>query len=286
MTGSRVICQLQCDDQRGIIAAITGLVAHQGGNIVHLDQHTDGESGRFFMRLAWDAPAEGLDEAAFHEAMRSLPQYGHLDYQLFRGADRPRIAVWCSTTPHCLYDLLLRQQMGEFGGHIVVVMSNHQTLRDVTEHFGVPFVWVPTENCDKAAVEDRQRDVLAEYAIDLIVLARYMQILSPQLVAQWQGRVINIHHSFLPAFVGARPYHQARERGVKIIGATAHYVTADLDQGPIIEQDVARVSHSDSIVDLVRQGRDLERQVLARALRLHLEHRVLIDGQRTVVFDS
>ena len=197
---------------------------------------------------------------------------------------RDRVAIFCSKQPHCLYDLLLRQRLGELAGDIVLVVSNHDDARAAAEYFGLPFVVVPVAADSKTAAEARQQELLEEHRIDLVVLARYMQILSPGFVRRWPGRVINIHHSFLPAFAGAKPYHQAQERGVKLIGATAHYATADLDEGPIIEQDVTRVTHRDTVDDMVRKGRDLERQVLARAVRLHLDRRVIVEGNRTIVF--
>jgi formyltetrahydrofolate deformylase len=193
------------------------------------------------------------------------------------------VAVFVSKMPHCLYDLLLCHQLGEMHGDIVTVVSNHEVLATVCRHFDVPFAHIPVGE-DKAAAEARQLSHLDELRVDRVVLARYMQILSPAFVARWPGKIINIHHSFLPAFVGARPYHQARERGVKVIGATAHYVTSELDQGPIIEQDVCRVSHRDEVEALVRKGRELERQVLTRAVRMDLERRVLIHQNRTIVF--
>jgi formyltetrahydrofolate deformylase len=197
---------------------------------------------------------------------------------------RPRVAVFVSKMPHCLYDLLLSHQLGEMRGDIVTVISNHQDLASVCRHFDVPFAHIAVPSPDKAAAEAQQLTLLDRLQIDLVVLARYMQILSPPFVARWPGKIINIHHSFLPAFVGARPYHQARERGVKVIGATAHYVTSELDQGPIIQQDVCQVSHRDEVEDLVRKGRELERQVLTRAVRMDLERRVLIHQNRTIVF--
>jgi formyltetrahydrofolate deformylase len=194
------------------------------------------------------------------------------------------VAVMVSKASHCLYDLMLCQQMGDLGGEIVGVISNHEALKDVCQHFDAPFTVVPVDQAHKADAEARQLEILDELNVDLVVLARYMQILSPAFVARWPGRIINIHHSFLPAFAGARPYHQAKQRGVKVIGATAHYVTADLDQGPIIEQDVCRVSHRDTVEDMMRKGRELERLVLTRAVRLHLQRRVLVSGNRTIVF--
>jgi formyltetrahydrofolate deformylase len=194
------------------------------------------------------------------------------------------VAVLASKTPHCLYDLLLSHQLGELGGDLAVVISNHTSLRPVAGHFGVRFEHVAMNAANRAGAEAAQQKLFDELRIDLVVLARYMQILSPEMVARWPGRIINIHHSFLPAFVGARPYHQAQARGVKVIGATAHYVTSELDQGPIIEQDVCRVSHRDDVDALVQKGRELERQVLTRAVRAHLQRRVLVTGNKTIVF--
>jgi len=197
---------------------------------------------------------------------------------------RPRVAVFASRSPHCLYDLLLAHQLGELGGDLVAVVSNHDDLRSVAGHFGVRYEHIPVDAADKQRAEVASQRLLDELKVDLVVLARYMQILTPEFVTRWPSRIINIHHSFLPAFVGAKPYHQAKQRGVKVIGATAHYVTSELDQGPIIEQDVARVSHRDDVDEMVRKGGELERRVLTRAVRLHLERRVLVSGNRTIVF--
>ena len=205
-------------------------------------------------------------------------------WEVFFDSPKPKIAIFASKTPHCLADLLLRHQMGELNGEIISVIANHNDLAGLSEHFAVPFFHIPHSGASKNQMEQAQLELLDQQNPDLIVLARYMQILSPDFVEKWQGKIINIHHSFLPAFIGAKPYHQARARGVKLIGATAHYVTADLDQGPIIAQDVTEVSHRDEVDDLVRKGRDIERQVLGRAVRLHLEHRVLVKNNRTVVF--
>jgi len=275
---------VQCTDRTGIVANLTNFVAEYGGNILDLDQHTDEETRRFFMRLVWSMERFSLGREEVPAALRILAKkFDDFSFDLSFADDRRRVAILCSRTPHCLYDLLLRHRMGELEGEIVVVVSNHADLKEVPEHFGLPFVHIPAD-ADRAAVEARQQAVFEQYGIDLIVLARYMQVLSPELCARWPRQIINIHHSFLPAFVGARPYHQAKARGVKVIGATAHYVTADLDQGPIIEQDVVRVSHRDTVDDLVRKGRDLERQVLSRAVRAHLQRRVLLEGNRTIVF--
>jgi len=274
---------VSCRDRTGLVAALSQFVFANGGNIIDLDQHAEHESGLFFMRLQWSLARFGLDRAGIAAALGTMARELGLEWSITWSDERTRVAVFASKTPHCLYDLLLAQQLGELGGDIALVVSNHATLAPVAAHFDIPFMHLPVGD-DKAAAETTQERLLAERGIGLVVLARYMQILSPAFVSRWQGRVINIHHSFLPAFVGAKPYHQAKERGVKLIGATAHYVTSELDQGPIIEQDVARVSHRDDVDELVRKGRDLERRTLTRAVRLHLERRVLISGNRTIVF--
>ncbi len=263
---------------------MSNFVFQQGGNILDADQHAESESGEFFMRLVWDIGGFRLDKQATEEQIRTLARQFDLRWELTFSQAPPRVAVMVSKASHCLYDLMLCQQLGDLGGQIVGVLANHDTLNDVCEHFGVPFTVVPVERDRKEEAEARQLEMLDALRVDLVVLARYMQILSPTFVARWPGRIINIHHSFLPAFAGARPYHQAKQRGVKVIGATAHYVTAELDQGPIIEQDVCRVSHRDTVEDMMRKGRELERLVLTRAVRLHLQRRVLVSGNRTIVF--
>jgi formyltetrahydrofolate deformylase len=281
---SNAILRVRCTDRTGIIAALSDFVFRHGGNILDLDQHSEPESGRFFMRLVWSAENFNLDAEGIGLGLEVLARGFGLDWELNFEHVRDRVAIFCSKQPHCLYDLLLRQRLGELAGDIVLVVSNHPDARPAAEYFGLPFVVVPVTPETKEQAEARQQELLKEHGINLVVLARYMQILSPAFVERWPGRVINIHHSFLPAFAGARPYHQAQARGVKLIGATAHYATADLDEGPIIEQDVTRVTHRDTVDDMVRKGRDLERQVLARAVRLHLDRRVLIEGKRTIVF--
>ena len=275
---------VSCSDRTGIVAALSDFVFRHDGNIIDADQHAERDGGQFSMRLVWDVSKFGLDSDTTRTAIEVLAKRYDLTWELTFNERRPRVAVFVSKTPHCLYDLLLCQQLGELGGDIVAVVSNHPELGEVCQHFEVPFFHQPVDPVNKAPAEDAQQALLAEHQVDLVVLARYMQILSPAFVVRWPNRMINIHHSFLPAFVGARPYHQAKERGVKLIGATAHYVTADLDQGPIIEQDVCRVSHRDEVEDLVQKGRELERQVLTRAVRLHLQRRVLVSGNRTIVF--
>jgi formyltetrahydrofolate deformylase len=275
---------VSCRDRTGLVAALSDFVFRNDGNILDADQHADRQTGLFFMRLVWDLASFKLARPEIAAALEQMGQAFELKWEITYSDVRPRVAIFASKMPHCLYDLLLSHQLGELGGDLGVVISNHADLRSVAGHFGVRFAHVPVEAGGKAAAEDEQQRLLAELGIDLVVLARYMQILSPGFVQRWPGRIINIHHSFLPAFVGARPYHQAMERGVKVIGATAHYVTSELDQGPIIEQDVCRVSHRDDVEELIKKGRELERQVLTRAVRSHLERRVLISGTRTIVF--
>ena len=275
---------VSCRDRTGLVAALSDFVFKNGGNILDADQHAEVETGLFFMRLRWDLAAFKLSRAEIDAAMRALASRFDLAWELTYSDVRPRVAVFASKAPHCLYDLLLAHQLGELGGDLALVLSNHALLQPVAGHFGVRFEHVPVDAGDKAAAEATQERLLAEAGVDLVVLARYMQILSPGFVARWPSRIINIHHSFLPAFVGAKPYHQAKARGVKVIGATAHYVTSELDQGPIIEQDVCRVSHRDDVDELLRKGGELERRVLTHAVRTHLERRVLVSGNRTIVF--
>jgi formyltetrahydrofolate deformylase len=275
---------VSCRDRTGLVAALSEFVFRHNGNIVDADQHAERDSGLFFMRLVWELSGFTLDREGLRAAVAQLGERFDLRWELTFSDVRPRVAVFVSKMPHCLYDLLLCHQLGEMRGDIATVISNHDALATVCRHFDIPFTHIAVRPEDKGAAEAQQLALLDELKIDLVVLARYMQILSPPFVDRWPGKIINIHHSFLPAFVGARPYHQARERGVKVIGATAHYVTSDLDQGPIIEQDVCQVSHRDEVEDLVRKGRELERQVLTRAVRMDLERRVLIHQNRTIVF--
>ncbi len=275
---------VSCRDRTGLVAALSEFVFRNEGNILDADQHADRQTGLFFMRLVWDLRGFRLQRPEIAAALAEMAGRFELGWEITYSDVRARVAIFASRTPHCLYDLLLTDQLGELGGDLGLVIANHAELASVAEHFGVRFVHVPVDGADKTEAEAAQQRLLEEERIDLVVLARYMQILSPAFVARWPGRIINIHHSFLPAFVGSKPYHQAKERGVKIIGATAHYVTSELDQGPIIDQDVCRVSHRDDVEDLVRKGRELERQVLTRAVRSHLARRVLISGNRTIVF--
>ncbi len=275
---------VSCRDRTGLVAALSDFVFRNGGNIIDADQHAETETGYFFMRLVWDLKTFRLDRQGIAAGMTALAQAFDLTFDLTYSDRRPRVAVFASKTAHCLYDLLLSHQLGEMHGDLVAVISNHEDLRSVAGHFGVRFEHIPVHSDRRAEAEQLHQALLEELQIDLVVLARYMQILSPDFVSRWPSRIINIHHSFLPAFIGARPYHQAKARGVKIIGATAHYVTEELDQGPIIDQDVCRVSHRDDVQDLIQKGRELERQVLTRAVRLHLDRRVLVSENRTIVF--
>jgi len=282
---STAVLLISCPDQRGLVARVSQFLYQNNGNILHSDHHTDAESGLFLMRIEWDLEGFQIPRERLAETFAPQAAELNLTWELHFSDPRPRMAIFVSKQSHCLYDLLWRHSAGELAAELVLVVSNHADLASAVERHGIPFVALPITAETKNAQEPRQMELLEEHRVDLVVLARYMQILSPRFVDRFPHRIINIHHSFLPAFVGARPYHQAHERGVKLIGATSHYATKDLDDGPIIEQDVARISHRDTVEDLVRKGRDLERVVLARAVRLHLERRVLPYGRKTVVFD-
>lgn len=274
---------ISCPDQRGLVAKFANFIYANGGNIIHADQHTDFAVGLFLTRIEWQLDGFNLPRELITPAFQAIAQPLQADFSLHFSDTLPRIAIWVSQQDHCLLDLLWRQKAKEFSAEIPLIISNHPDLQGVSEQFGADFYHLPITKDNKAEQETKQLDLLRQYNIDLVILAKYMQILSPEFIAQF-SKIINIHHSFLPAFAGAKPYHKAHDRGVKIIGATAHYVTPELDAGPIIEQDVARVSHRDSVADLIRKGKDLERVVLARAVRLHLRHQVLVYGNRTVVF--
>jgi formyltetrahydrofolate deformylase len=276
---------LSCQDQKGLVAGTSDFIYRNNGNIVHADQHVDAEAGLFLQRIEWELADFRIPRAELADVFRPIAERFGMQWQLHFSDYVPRVAIFVSRLEHCLYDLLLRHRMGELEGEIPLVISNHPDLEQFVETFGPKYHFFPITKETKAAQELKQIELLEEQRIDLVVLARYMQILGGEFVSRFRNRAINIHHSFLPAFPGGRPYHQAYERGVKIIGATSHYVTEDLDEGPIIEQDVVRVSHRDSVEDLIRKGKDLERVVLARALSLHLRHRILIYGNKTVVFD-
>jgi len=276
---------VSCRDRRGIVAALAQVLYGHGANILDADQHTDPEAGQFFQRIRFDLTELHTDRVALERGIAETAQRFDMQWSLHHTSDRKRMAVFVSRFDHCLYDLLLRHRAGELACDIPLIISNHDDLRPIAEQFEIPFHLFPITKETKQAQEAAELELLRACKVDLIVLARYMQVLSAELIAQFPARIINIHHSFLPAFIGGKPYHQAFTRGVKLIGATAHYATTDLDEGPIIEQDVIRTSHRDSIDDLVRKGRDVERNVLARAVRWHLGDRVLVHGNKTVVFD-
>lgn len=275
---------ISCPDRAGVIAAVTGLVRDLGGNILDADQHTDPDQRRFFMRLEIDRAGFDLASREPPSPWTELAREFEMDWTLTDGRPK-RVAVFAGPATHCVADLLWRARTGEMDAEVVAVVSNHENARAFAEPLGFPFHLIEVTPETRADAERRALDLLRETRADLVVLARYMQILSPAFVGAFPQRIINIHHSFLPAFLGARPYHQAFERGVKLIGATSHYVTDDLDQGPIIAQSTAPISHRDTIDDLVRKGRDLERVVLAHAVRMHLQDRVIVHANKTVVFE-
>lgn len=289
MSDSAVLL-IDCPDRPGLVARVSSLLYAEGANILHADQHRDQEPGLFFMRVEWALEAAAPDGApfdldAFRKTFAPVAEALEMRWRLSSSGHRPRVALFCSQHLHCMVDLLHRWRAGELRCEMAVVISNHREVEPLAAFYGVPFEYVPVTAENREAAEGRQLEVLSAQRVELVVLARYMQVLSPAFVARYPAAIINVHHSFLPAFSGARPYHAAHARGVKLIGATSHYVTEVLDDGPIIEQDVARISHRDQVEDLVARGRDLERVVLSRALRWRLEQRILCYGNKTVVFD-
>ena len=284
MSGSAILL-IHCPDQKGIVAAVSGFLHHHGANILHADQHQDNQHALFFMRVEWDLSDFGLDKLDFEREFAELASRFHMHWRVAYSASRPNVAIFVSKYEHCLMDLLYRHTNGELHSQISLIISNHESASKLAGFYNVPFHHVPVTQLNKQQAEKIQLDLLSEHGVELVILARYMQVLSPAFVTQFPERIINVHHSFLPSFSGARPYHAAHERGVKVIGATSHYVTEVLDEGPIIEQDVLRVSHRDQIEDLIQKGRDLERLVLCRAVQWHLNHRILSYGGKTVVFD-
>ncbi len=279
------ILLVSCPDRKGIVATLAQVLYGHGLNILDSDQHADLVAGVFFQRLRFDLEGLRTDRITLENAIAETAERFGMDWRLvYQPRDKP-VAIFVSKYDHCLYDLMLRQRAGELDCRIALIVSNHPDLESVARQFEVPFHVFPIDRANKREQERQELALLADYRIELIVLARYMQVLSDEFVQRYPHRIINIHHSFLPAFVGSRPYRQAYERGVKLTGATAHYVTADLDEGPIIEQDVVRCSHRDRVADLVRKGRDLEKLVLARAVRWHLDDRILVYGNKTVVLE-
>jgi formyltetrahydrofolate deformylase len=279
---------IDCPDQKGLVARVSSLLYERGANILHADQHQDHDLGLFFMRVEWgladgSPSAPPFDLESFRAAFAPLAAELGMRWNLTSSARLPRVALFCSQYLHCMADLLHRWRTGELLCDIPLIVSNHRDVERLAAFYAIPFEHIQMTPDRRA--ETRQLDLLASHQVDLVVLARYMQILSPSFVARYPAAIINVHHSFLPAFTGAKPYHAAHARGVKLIGATSHYVTDILDDGPIIEQDVARISHRDQVEDLVARGRDLERIVLSRAVRWHLDRRILCYGNKTVVFD-
>ena len=276
---------INCPDRKGLVAAIADFLYRHDANILHADQHQDAEQNLFLMRVEWDLTNFALDPVQFEREFSPIAEKFEMRWQLKLASRKSRIAIFVSKYDHCLTDLLYRHQSGELDCEIPLIISNHADTKRLADFYGIPFHVVEVNKDNKAEAEAAQFALLDAHDIDLIVLARYMQVLSSTFVARYPSRIINIHHSFLPAFVGARPYHRAFERGVKLIGATSHYVTEVLDEGPIREQDLARVSHRDQLVDLIQKGRDLEKVVLSRAVRWHIENRILLYSNKTVIFD-
>ncbi len=279
------ILLITCPDQQGLVSAVADLLFKYNGNVLHADQHIDTEEKLFFMRVEWDLESFSISMDDFKEAFAVIAGRYQMRWRLERSAKKTNTAIFVSKQDHCLADLLYRNRAGELACDLKLIISNHEETKSLANFYSIPFHYIPVGRESKEEAEKQQNRLLEQHEIDLVVLARYMQILSPEFIKNYPDKIINIHHSFLPAFLGAKPYHRAFERGVKLIGATSHYVTAELDNGPIIEQNVLRVSHRDQVDDLVRKGQDIEKTVLSRAVRLQLEHRILTYGNKTVVFD-
>ncbi len=275
---------ISCPDRKGLVAAVTDFISRHNGNILQLDQHVDTQENVFFMRVEWDLENFQVKREDIATRFGEIAAPFEMTWQIHFSDQIPRMAIFVSKESHCLYDILYRQQSGEWKVEIPVIISNHPDMGELAAKFGIPYRVVPINKDTKAEAEQAQLALLDEFKPDLIVLARYMQIISENFVSHYPNSIINIHHSFLPAFAGAKPYHRAHGRGVKIIGASSHYVTAELDAGPIIEQDIMRVNHRDSVADLVRKGKDVEKLVLSRAIRYHLNHQVLVYNNKTVIF--
>ena len=277
---------LHCPDQPGILAEVTDFITVNKGNIIYLDQYVDHVENIFFMRIEWELESFLVPQEKIEDYFETLyaQKYG-MSFRLYFSDVKPRMAIFVSKMPHCLFDLLARYTAGEWNVEIPLIISNHPDLQHVAERFGIPFHLFPITKETKEEQEKKEMELLAKHKVNFIVLARYMQVISEQMINAYPNRIINIHHSFLPAFVGAKPYHAAFERGVKIIGATSHYVTTELDAGPIIEQDVVRITHKDTVQDLVNKGKDLEKIVLSRAVQKHIERKVLAYKNKTVIFN-
>lgn len=284
MTKNFATLIVSCPDRRGLVAGLSQFLTGHGANIVHAEQHRDATTSLFFQRIQFDMTEMYSDRVGLENGMRELAERFQMNWRIDFGDHVPRVAIMVSKFDHCLYDLILRQRSHELSCEIPLIISNHDALKAVAEQFDIPFHHISITDETRTHAEEQALKILSDAKIDVVVLARYMQVLSTKFIESYPNKIINIHHSFLPAFAGGRPYHQALEHGVKLIGATSHYVTATLDEGPIIEQEVVRVSHRDTLDDLVLKGRDVEKLVLARAVKAHLEHRVVVCGQKTIVF--
>lgn len=276
---------LSCPDRSGLVSRISHFVFERGGNILDLDEHVDTDSKHFFVRVAWDMKNFSIPESEISEAFQPLAKEFNAKWRINFPEKKSRVAVFVSKYDHCLQEILWRQKLGEFNIEIPLIISNHPDLKNLAEQYQIPYHIFPITKENKEEQEEKEISLLTENKIDTIVLARYMQVLSPRFVDKYPNQIINIHHSFLPAFIGSNPYKQAYQRGVKIIGGTSHYVTKELDDGPIIEQDIIRISHKDTVDDLIRKGRDLERIILSRALFYHAQNRILVHGKKTIVFE-
>ena len=282
---NKITILIHCKDQRNIIASITNFISDKKGNIVYLDQHVDRQQNIFFMRLESEFEDIDFSTESFKDSFqKNLANKFHMKWRIYSSETKPKMALFVSKYDHCLYDLLGRYNSGELNLEIPFIISNHKDLKPIADSFNIPFFHIPVTKDSKAEAENKQLELLEKFNVDFIVLARYMQIVSSKLIDKYPNKIINIHHSFLPAFVGAKPYHSAYKRGVKIIGATSHYVTEELDAGPIIEQDVARVTHTYTIDDLIAKGRDLEKIVLSNAVKLHASRKVMVYNNKTVIF--
>jgi formyltetrahydrofolate deformylase len=282
---STAILLIHCPDKQGLLALVTEFINKNNGNILYLDQHVDREEKLFYMRVEWDLANFEIPKDKISDYFATLIAHkNEMKYDLHFSEGKPRMAIFVSKMSHCLFDLLARYTAGEWNVEIPLIISNHPDMADVAKRFDIPYYVFPITKANKDELEPKEIALLEEHKIDFIVLARYMQIISDEFITHYPNRIINIHHSFLPAFVGAKPYHAAHERGVKIIGATSHYVTTELDAGPIIKQEVAHVSHKDTVNDLIAKGRDLEKIVLSKAVNKHIERKILVYNNRTVVF--
>lgn len=285
MERNSAILLIHCPDTKGLVATVAQFLLQHNANILHSDQHQDRDENRFFMRVEWDMDGFLLGLERTRQEFAAIAERFHMEWELQSSTHKARMAILVSRQDHCLSDLLYRHRAGELPCEIPLVISNHSQAREMVEFHGIRFEHLEVQPENKVAVEARQLDLLRRHQVELVVLARYMQILSPAFIEHYPHRIINIHHSFLPAFLGAKPYQRAHQRGVKLIGATSHYVTTELDNGPIIEQDLVRISHRDQVEDLIAKGRDVERMVLSRAVNWHLRHRILTYSNKTVVFD-